>query len=99
MSEEILVPEFREPKYIIDDLTDLDDYEYQQSLAEDVDGTEDGAFVGDIFHGALSSAPRVNMYRSWVFPDLYPNERPCQLGNWSDEDLWDYCGIRKDMND
>lgn len=89
---------FQEPQYLIEDPNDLDDYEYQQAMAEG-ESSEDGAFVGDIFHGALSSAPRIDMYRSWVWPDLYPNERPPVLKNWSDEDLEMYCGIynRKDI--
>lgn len=99
MSEtEIPIGLFLEPAYVIEDESDENDFELQQMLI-DADSSEDGAFVGDIFHGAMSSAPRVEMYRSWVFPDLYPDERPAVLKNWSDDDLWDYCGIRKGMND
>lgn len=84
---------FSEPTYVIEDEFDENDFEYQQMLSE-ADSSNDGAFVGDIFHGALSSAPRIEMYRSWVFPDLYPNERQPRLENWPVEDLWVFCGIR-----
>lgn len=96
---EIPIGLFREFAYVIEDDTDPDDFEYQQALAENVDGIEDGGFVGDIFHGALSSAPRIDMYRSWIFPDMYPEERQPVLKNWPDEDLADFCGIynRKDI--
>jgi len=94
---ETLVPEFREPPYSFEDSLDENDFESQQAAFEENGAPDDGAFVGDVFHGALSSAPRIDMYRSWVFPDLYPNERQPVLKNWSAEDLWDYCG--KVMND
>jgi hypothetical protein len=40
-----------------------------------------------------------DMYRAWAFPDLFPGQPQPRLDNWSDEDLWDYCGIRRAVND
>ena len=37
--------------------------------------------------------PRSDMYRAWVFPELFPNEMQPVLANWSDEDLEAFCGI------
>lgn len=33
-----------------------------------------------------------DMYRAWVWPDEYPNERQPRLENWSTSDLEAYCG-------
>lgn len=33
-----------------------------------------------------------DMYRAWVAPDLYPNERQPRLENWHPEDLIATCG-------
>lgn len=30
------------------------------------------------------------MYRAWVFPDLFPDERQPVLKNWHPDDLEDY---------
>ena len=68
---------------------DLDDYEYLQDQAEGFD-VIDGGFAEDIFSGALNSAPRIDMYRSWVYPDMYEDEREAVLDNWSDDDLENY---------
>lgn len=35
---------------------------------------------------------RNDMYRSWVFPEGYPDERPARIDNWSAEDREMYCG-------
>lgn len=34
-----------------------------------------------------------DMYRSWVIPEMYPNERRARIENWSKDDLEMYCGI------
>src|SRR5690606_7772504 len=90
---DISVPEFLEPAYVIEDRFDENDFEAQQAAYEENGAPADGAFVADIFHGALSGAPRIDMYRSWVWPDLYPDERQPVLKNWSDDDLVFFCGI------
>ena len=36
---------------------------------------------------------RSEMYRSQVFPELFPHEKPMLLENWSKDDLEMYCGI------
>lgn len=46
-----------------------------------------------IFDGLLNGMPRIDMYRSWVMPELYPQERPARIDNWSDDDREAYCGI------
>lgn len=33
-----------------------------------------------------------NMYRAFVFPELYPKERPARVDNWPIEDRIAYCG-------
>ena len=48
--------------------------------------------IDSIFSGALSGAPRIEMYRSWVYPDLYPDEKPARLENWEVDDIIAYCG-------
>lgn len=55
--------------------------------------------IDSVFSSGFSNSPRVEMYRAWVHPDLYPNERQAVLKNWSDEDIEMYCGTRKGMND
>lgn len=35
---------------------------------------------------------RIELYRSFVVPELYPTERPARIGNWSAEDREMYCG-------
>jgi hypothetical protein len=57
--------------------------------------TIDGGFPKDIFDGALNGMPGIEMYRAWVFPDMYPDERQPVLSNWSAEDLEAFCGIYK----
>ncbi|AUV62008.1 sigma-K factor [Mycobacterium phage SWU2] len=42
----------------------------------------DGGMLGD----------RSEMYQAEVFPDLYPNEKPMLIENWSQEDRELYCG-------
>lgn len=48
--------------------------------------------MNNIFDGALNGGGRTTMYRSWVFPDVFPDERPPVLSNWHQEDLEAYCG-------
>jgi hypothetical protein len=32
------------------------------------------------------------MYQSWVVPELFPDERPALIANWSADDREMYCG-------
>lgn len=36
--------------------------------------------------------PRGDLYRAEITPELYPEERPMILENWSPEDREMYCG-------
>lgn len=69
---------------------DLDDFEYLQDQAEGGFETIDGGFAEDVFSGALNNAPRIDMYRHWVYDDMYPDEPDARLENWSDDDLEHY---------
>jgi hypothetical protein len=40
--------------------------------------------------GVLST--NSDMYQAWVFPELFPEERPPALQNWHPEDLAAFCG-------
>lgn len=42
---------------------------------------------------------RIEMYRAQLVPELYPNQRQFQLGNWSAEELEMYCGIYERVSD
>lgn len=46
-----------------------------------------------IFDTQFFDMPRLNMYKSWVFPELYPHEPEARLENWHADDLEAYCGI------
>lgn len=46
-----------------------------------------------IFDGLLNGMPGIEMYRSWVIPELNPYMPQPRLENWSAEDLEAYCGI------
>lgn len=35
---------------------------------------------------------RNDLYRSFVAPELYPEERPARIENWSAQDREMYCG-------
>lgn len=49
--------------------------------------------VNGIFDGTFNGMGAGQMYRAWVVPDLYPEERQPRLENWPAEDLEAYCGI------
>ena len=53
----------------------------------------DGGFATGVFDGSLNNMPGIDMYRAWVFPDLYPAERQPVLKNWDKDDLGAFCGI------
>lgn len=42
-------------------------------------------------HSSLGLERR-DMYRAWVLPDEFPNEKQPRLENWHPEDLVAYCG-------
>jgi hypothetical protein len=35
---------------------------------------------------------RSELYRSLIFPDLFPHEKPMLVHNWSKDDLEMFCG-------
>lgn len=80
---------------VIENANDMDDPEYQQSRYE-VEVAGDDFGLDNIFGSAFSQCARSDMYRAWVYPELYPNERQPVLSNWSVEDLEAYCGIYPD---
>lgn len=90
-SDEIPDGLFLEPVFMPEG--DPDDFEALQEKFESAGEEPDGGFATDLFSGALNSAARIDMYRSWLYPDLYPNERGAVLQNWSPEDKTMYCGI------
>lgn len=47
----------------------------------------------NIFDGKFNGLPRGSMYRAWVFPEEFPEERPAMLQNWSDEEKEAFCGV------
>ncbi|AEJ95082.1 hypothetical protein SEA_GRUUNAGA_55 [Mycobacterium phage Gruunaga] len=46
----------------------------------------------DLFDGGFNGAPRSEMYRAQVAPELFPNEKPMLIGNWPQDDLEMYVG-------
>ncbi|WP_232535630.1 hypothetical protein [Nocardia terpenica] len=36
----------------------------------------------NIFDPEFNGSPRLDMYRSWVDPEMYPDERPARIENW-----------------
>jgi len=46
----------------------------------------------NILDGTFNGMPRSELYRSQVFPDLFPHERPMMVNNWSVEDREMFCG-------
>lgn len=49
--------------------------------------------MNNIFDGQFNGLARGSMYRAWVFPDVFPEERPAMIPNWSDEEKEAFCGI------
>lgn len=62
-----------------------DDFEFGPT------GTGDGPLTS-IFDGAFNGAPRSQMYRAQVFPELFPHEKRMRIENWSPQDREMYCG-------
>lgn len=48
--------------------------------------------MNGIFESAFNGSPRSEMYRALIAPDLFPNERPMRIENWSAQDREEYCG-------
>ncbi|MDP7733681.1 hypothetical protein [Mycobacterium paragordonae] len=46
----------------------------------------------NVFDGSFNGAPRSEMYRAQVTPELFPHEKPMLVENWPAEDLEAYCG-------
>lgn len=53
--------------------------------------------MNSLLDSTFNGMGRSELYRSQLFPDLFPHERPMLLGNWSKEDIEMYCG--KELND
>ncbi|GAB4588692.1 hypothetical protein [Nocardia sp. IFM 10818] len=51
--------------------------------------------IRDIFEAEFNGTGGIEQYRSWVFPDLHPNEKPARLENWPNQDIEMYCGTRE----
>ncbi|WP_280485406.1 hypothetical protein [Nocardia cyriacigeorgica] len=43
-----------------------------------------------IFDSEWNGIPGIDMYRSWVVPELYPDERPARIENWHEDERADY---------
>lgn len=48
--------------------------------------------MSNMFDSKFFDSPRWDMYKSWVFPELHPNQPKPRLENWHPEDLVSYCG-------
>ncbi|WP_342760405.1 hypothetical protein [Nocardia arthritidis] len=45
----------------------------------------------NIFDSEFNGIPGIDMYRSWVQPEMYPRERPARIETWHEndrEDCW-----------
>jgi len=51
----------------------------------------------NIFDPQFSGMPHIDMYRSWVFPDLFPKEKQPLLRNWSADDIAMFVGAVKEV--
>lgn len=86
-----------DPVYVVEDETDPNDFELRMLEANAYDDEpENGEFISGVFDSGLNGMPGIQMYRAWVHPDIYPNERQPVLSNWSAEDKLSYCGIQGD---
>lgn len=45
-----------------------------------------------VFDSSFNGIPRSEMYRAQVTPDIYPNEKPMLIHQWSEQDREMYCG-------
>ncbi|AEK09294.1 hypothetical protein SEA_SQUEE_49 [Mycobacterium phage Squee] len=48
----------------------------------------------NIFDGQFSGMSGVDMYRAWVTPELYPNQKRALIENWDPQDIEMYVGGR-----
>ena len=48
--------------------------------------------MNNLYDSQFNGLARGSMYRSWVFPDVFPEERPAVLKNWCQDDLEMFCG-------
>jgi hypothetical protein len=48
--------------------------------------------LNNIFDERFNGAAAIEMYRAWVFPDIYPEERQPVLKNWPKEDIDEFVG-------
>jgi hypothetical protein len=71
---------------------DLDDYEFLQDAYTQKTADGDAGPIRSIFDASFNGAPRSEMYRSWVTPELFPHEKRALVENWPDDDLEMFCG-------
>lgn len=67
---------------------------YDESLGISVGAASESNDVStqSLFDSTFNGAGRIEMYRRWMVPDLYPHELDPVLNNWSDEEKELYCG-------
>jgi hypothetical protein len=46
----------------------------------------------NLFDPLFNGMGRSELYRSVLFPDLFPHEKPMLVNNWPLDDLQMYCG-------
>jgi hypothetical protein len=46
----------------------------------------------NIIDPVFNGMGRSELYRSLIFPDLFPHEKPMLVNNWPLDDLQMYCG-------
>lgn len=47
----------------------------------------------NIMDPLFNGMARVEMYRAQLVPELFPNQKPFRIENWSAEEREMYCGI------
>lgn len=52
----------------------------------------EAGIIDSVFAPGFSSSPMADMYRAWVYPEIFPDQRQPVLKNWTAEDLEEYCG-------
>lgn len=78
-------------------MIDTDDHEYLQGLSEKSPAppsrADESGSLDSVFSPGFSSCVRSEMYRAWVYPEIYPEQPQPRLVNWHPEDLVMFCGI------
>lgn len=53
----------------------------------------------NIMDSVFNGMARIEMYRAQLVPELFPNQKPFLIGNWSVDELEMYCGIYERKSD